>query len=100
MFDLFSDIFTYRDNALTRIDPRTKLVIVLAVLVAVVTAEGIALPLFVFGICLGTVAALRIPAKLVAVRLAAPLSIVAVLVVIQTFVTGMKIGRASCRERV
>ena len=89
MFDLFSDIFTYRDNALTRIDPRTKLVIVLASLVAVVTAEGIALPLFVFGICLGTVAALRIPAKLVAVRLAAPLSIVAVLVVIQTFVTGM-----------
>ena len=31
---------------------------------------------------------LRIPAKLVAVRLAAPLTIVAVLVVLQTFVTG------------
>ena len=88
MFDLFSDIFTYRDNALTRIDPRAKLVIALAVLIAVVTAERIVLPLFVFGICLGTVATLRIPAKLIATRLAAPLSIVAVLVVIQTFVTG------------
>ena len=78
MFDLFSDIFTYRDNALTRIDPRVKLVIALAGLIAVVTAERVVLPLFVFGICLATVAA----------RLAAPLSIVAVLVVIQTFVTG------------
>jgi len=88
MFDLFSDIFTYRDNALTRIDPRAKLVIALAALIAVLTAERFVLPLFVFGICLGTVATLRIPAKLVAARLAAPLSIVAVLVVIQTFFTG------------
>jgi len=88
MFDLFSDIFTYRDNALTRIDPRAKVVIALAALIALLTAERVILPLFVFGICLGTVAALRIPAKLVAVRLAAPLSIVAVLVVIQTFFTG------------
>ena len=88
MFDLFSDIFTYRDNALTRIDPRVKLVIALAALIGVVTAERIVLPLFVFGICLATVAILRIPARLVVARLAAPLSIVAVLVVIQTFVTG------------
>lgn len=88
MFDLFSDIFTYRDNTLTRIDPRAKLVIALATLIAVVTAERIVLPLIVFGIALAAVAALRIPVKLVAARLAAPLSIVAVLVVIQTFVTG------------
>ena len=88
MFDLFSDIFTYRDNALTRIDPRVKLVIALAALTAVVTSERPVLPLGVFGVCLGTIAALRIPAKLVALRLAAPLSTVAILVVIQTFVTG------------
>jgi cobalt/nickel transport system permease protein len=88
MFDLFSDIFTYRDNALTRIDPRAKLVIALAALVAVVTAERPVLPLLVFGLCLGIVAALRIPAKLVAVRLAAPLAIAAVLVVLQAFVAG------------
>lgn len=88
MFDLFSDIFTYRDNALTRTDPRAKLVIAVAALIAVLTAESVFLPLCVFGVCLGTVAALRIPAKLVAARLVAPLSIVAVLVVIQTFFTG------------
>jgi cobalt/nickel transport system permease protein len=88
MFDLFSDIFTYRDNALTRIDPRVKLLIAFAALVAVVTAERVALPLLLFGLSLGAVAALRIPARLVAVRLAAPLTIVALLVVLQTFVTG------------
>ncbi len=88
MFDLFSDIFTYRDNALTRIDPRVKLLVALAGLVAVVTSERPVLPLVAFILCLGTVAALRIPAKLVALRLAAPLSIVTVLVVIQSLVTG------------
>jgi cobalt/nickel transport system permease protein len=88
MFDLFSDIFTYRDNALTRIDPRVKLLIALAALIAVVTSARPVFPLTVFILCLGTIAALRIPAKLVALRLAAPLSTVAVLVVIQTFVTG------------
>jgi cobalt/nickel transport system permease protein len=88
MFDLFSDIFTYQDNALTRIDPRVKLLIALAALIAVVTSARPFLPLAVFVLCLGTIAALRIPARLVALRLAAPLSTVAVLVVIQTFVTG------------
>jgi cobalt/nickel transport system permease protein len=88
MFDLFSDIFTYRDNALTRTDPRVKLVITLAALIVVVTAGRIVLPLLVFGIVLVTVAVLGIPAKLIVARLAAPLSIVSVLVVIQTFVTG------------
>ena len=88
MFDLFSDIFTYRDNALTRIDPRVKLLIALAALIAVVTSARPVLPLAVFVLCLGTIAALRIPAKLVALRLAAPFSTVAILVVIPTFVTG------------
>ena len=45
MFDLFSDIFTYRDNVLTRIDPRAKLLIAFAALVAVVTAGRVVLPL-------------------------------------------------------
>jgi cobalt/nickel transport system permease protein len=88
LFDLFSDIFTYRDNVLTRIDPRVKLAIAAAALIAVLTAGGIALPLSVFAACLAGVAALRIPARLTAVRLAAPLSAVAVLVLIQAFVTG------------
>jgi cobalt/nickel transport system permease protein len=88
MFDLFSDIFTYRDNVLTRLDPRVKLLIAFAALIAIVTAERAAFPLVFLALSLGSVAALRIPAKLVAARLAAPLSIVAVLVVLQTFLVG------------
>jgi cobalt/nickel transport system permease protein len=88
MFHLFSDIFTYRDNVLTRLDPRVKLLIAFAALIAVVTAERAALPLVFLALSLGSVAALKIPAKLVAARLAAPLSIVAVLVVLQTFLVG------------
>ncbi|MHB8770964.1 MAG: cobalt ECF transporter T component CbiQ [Syntrophales bacterium] len=88
MFDLFSDIFTYRDNALTRIDPRAKLLIALAALVAVVTAERVAVPLLLAGICLGAVAGLRVPLRIVAARLAAPLGVAALLVALQTFVTG------------
>ena len=88
MFDLFSDIFTYRDNVLTRIDPRVKLLIALTALIAVVTAERVFLPLLLAGLCLGTVAGLRIPVRLVAARLAAPLAVAALLVLLQTFVTG------------
>jgi cobalt/nickel transport system permease protein len=88
MFDLFSDIFTYRDNALTRLDPRVKLVVALAALAAVVTSGRPGLPLFFLLLGLGTAAALRIPAKLVAVRVLAPLSTVVLLVLIQTFAAG------------
>lgn len=99
MFDLFSDIFTYRDNALTRIDPRVKLLIAFAALVAVVASAQPFLPLALFVLCLGAVTTLRVPAKLVALRLAAPLSTVAVLIVIQTFVTGTTpIGSLSLGE--
>lgn len=88
MFDLFSDIFTYRDNPLTRSDPRVKLLIAVCALIAVVTSGTPALPLGAFGVCIAAIAALRIPIRLVALRLAAPFSTVAVLVAIHTFVTG------------
>ncbi len=88
MFELFSDIFTYRENALTRIDPRATLAIALGALAAVVTSEGIVLPLAALVLCLGGAAALRIPLRLAALRLAAPLAIVAVLIVLKGFLTG------------
>jgi len=88
MFDLFSDIFTYRDNALTRTDPRVTLTIALGALAAVVTSEGGVLPLAVLALCLGGAAALGIPLRLAAARLAAPLMIVAVLIVLKGFLTG------------
>lgn len=85
MFDLFSDIFACRENVLTRIDPRPKLLVGLVTIVLVVLSTRVFMPLLVLVLCQGTLAALRIPLRLVFARLAAPLGIVAVLVVLQAF---------------
>lgn len=87
-FDLFSDIFTRRDNILRRMDPRAKLVIALATILAVILSTRIDLPIAVFAICLGAMLAVRIPLRLIVVRLAAPLGVVLVLVVLQSIMVG------------
>lgn len=88
MFSLFSDIFTCRDNALRRIDPRTKLIVAFAALVAVILSPRVTLPLGVCGACLLTLAMLRMPMKLVLVRLLCPLGIALVVLVLQSLLVG------------
>jgi hypothetical protein len=39
MFELFSDIFACRDNALTRMDPRVKMMIAITLIVTVVLSK-------------------------------------------------------------
>jgi cobalt/nickel transport system permease protein len=85
MFDLFSDIFACRDNALTRIDPRPKLLIALVAIVLLVFTTRVFMPVVVLTLCFAGFVALRIPLRLVLARVAAPLGIVAVLVVLQAF---------------
>jgi cobalt/nickel transport system permease protein len=88
MFELFSDIFACRDNVLTRMDPRPKLVIAVTLILTVVRSGNLVLPLLVLGACLATLLALRIPVRLLAVRLAGPMGIVIALVLLQVFMTG------------
>ncbi len=85
MFDLFSDIFACRDNVLTRLDPRPKLLIVLVMIVLVVFSTRMFFPLLVLILCQGGLVALRIPMRLVLARISPPLGVVAVLVVLQAF---------------
>jgi cobalt/nickel transport system permease protein len=85
MFDLFSDIFACRDNLLTRIDPRPKLLMALVTILLVVFSTRLLLPLLVLLACQGVALALRIPPRLLLMRLCAPMGIVAVLVVLQAF---------------
>jgi cobalt/nickel transport system permease protein len=80
MFDLFSDILAYRDNAFTRMDARAKLLLCFAGLIAVLLSRHMAFPLAVFGFSLGAMLGLRQPLRLVLVRLGAPLGMVAVLI--------------------
>lgn len=87
MFDLFSDIFARRDNALTKMDARCKMIVACALLGAAITARTVFMPLVVMTLCVSTILFLRIPVKFVLLRLAAPLGIVSVLVVLQAFLT-------------
>jgi cobalt/nickel transport system permease protein len=87
MFDVFSDIFARRDNALTRIDPRAKLVAAVSVIILVILSDNMLMPLATALVCLVTMPALGIPVVLIAVRLLPPLAIVSVLVVLKTFLT-------------
>jgi cobalt/nickel transport system permease protein len=89
MFELFSDIFACRDNALTRMDPRPKMVIALALIVAVVISKQAFLPLLVFVSCTVGMLCLKMPVKLVLLRLVGPMGIVLVLVALQAFLTGV-----------
>ncbi len=87
MFELFSDIFACRDNALTRVDPRVKLLAALALILAVVFSTKVFLPLAIAAVCLIVLSALSIPLKLVLIRLAGPFGIVLVIVILQSFLT-------------
>ena len=87
MFDIFSDIFARRENALTKVDPRAKLVVTFAVICVVILSARPLLPVCVAGACMATMLALRIPIRLICIRLMAPMGIVFVLVVLKTFLT-------------
>ncbi len=87
MFELFSDIFACRVNALTRLDPRVKLLASFAMILGVIFSTKIFLPLLVMAVCVISMLAVRIPVKIVLFRLAAPLTIVFLLVFLQSFLT-------------
>lgn len=87
-FELFSDIFTNRDNPLTRIDPRVKVIVTFLTMLFVILSTRPALPLAVFALSLAGTRIVQVPMRLVLARLAAPVAIVVVLVTLQTFLIG------------
>lgn len=87
MFELFSDIFTYRENRLTEVDPRVKLVVALAAILLVLASGRPALPLLVAGAALGTMLALGFPLRVVMARLSLPVGMVCVVFALRLFTT-------------
>ena len=83
MFDLFLDIFSYKENALTRLDPRVKILASLTAIVCILLSTRVILPLGAFTICIAIFFRLRIPLKLILGRLTLPLMFVLVLVLLQ-----------------
>jgi len=87
MFDVFSDIFARKDNVFTRMDARAKMIIAGCVIIAVICSTKIWVPSIVFVGCVSAMLTIGIPAKLVLLRLAGPMGVVLVLVILQTFLT-------------
>jgi cobalt/nickel transport system permease protein len=87
MIELFSDIFTNRDNALTETDARIKLMGVLFALVLGILSASPVFPAVLFFVSVFIVMALRLPWKHVFMRFLVPFVIVGVLGVLQLFMT-------------
>lgn len=85
--DIFSDIIARQENICTRLDPRSKLVVALAVIACVILSKNVVFPLVVLIACLSAMIALRIPLAMIALRLASPLGIVGVLIVLKSVLT-------------
>lgn len=81
--EVFSDVFARRGNFVTGIEARTKLVFVLLALVINLTAASIYTSISIAAICLITLLAIRIPAKILLLRLAMPLVMAAVVLLTQ-----------------
>ncbi len=88
VFELFSDIFAYRDNTLSRIDPRVKLVLAVLAILGVILSTGFGFPPTVFAACAAGMLAIRMPARIVLARLAAPFGTVLVVILLQSLLIG------------
>lgn len=88
MFDVFMDIFTYRDNRLRRWDARQKLLITLAAVLAVICSQNPLLPTAIFGASLIGMIFLKMPFKLLLLRISVPLGMAVVLAVLQSLLIG------------
>lgn len=88
MFEVFSDIFACRDNRLTRIDARSKMIAASALILSIILSSSPLFPCVAFVLCTAVMIGLRMPVKLIFLRFFGPLGIAAVIVVIQSFVMG------------
>lgn len=86
--ELFSDYFAQSINLLTQIDARVKLVFTLSTLVMVISGNSISPMLLIAGLCICVLLLIRIPMGMILSRLAAPLVMVAILIILQGLLYG------------
>lgn len=86
--DVFSDVFAQRRNLVTEIDPRTKIIFTFLALIINLISPGIYTPIIFMVLCLITLLVIRVPAKLLLLRLSIPLMMAAVIMITQVFLYG------------
>lgn len=87
MCECFSDHFR-RDHFLSRIDARIKLIVVLALLLMVLSYQGMFFPLVIASGAMALCLNMRIPVRVLLLRFAQPLFIAAVVLALKFFFTG------------
>jgi cobalt/nickel transport system permease protein len=92
--EVFSDCFAQRANYLTEVDTRAKMLFVAAAILIVVSSPNPCAPLVIFFLSLVLLLGVRIPARIILLRLAAPLSMAGAIFFIQIFFYGMAGGLA------
>lgn len=86
--DVFSDCFAHKDNFLTRIDARIKMIFVFGAIIITLFSRTPHLSIIIAFLSLGFLISVRIPPKIILLRLLAPLTIAIVILCIQMFFYG------------
>ncbi len=86
--EIFSDIFAHRENYLSSIDVRVKLIFTLAAIVLIITSPGVFIPVAMTLFSLFALLTVSIPLGLLTFRMLAPLWVAFILMVIQIFFYG------------
>ena len=92
--EVFSDYFAQRANYLTEVDTRAKMLFAVAAIIIVVSSHNLYAPLIAFSLSLVFLLGIRVPPKIILLRLAAPLGIAGMIFLAQIFFYGMAEGFA------
>ena len=94
MNEIFSDNFARRNNFLTQVDARIKMVFAIAAILTVVSANTAYVGLIAFFLVMVGILSVRVPFKIIILRLSAPLGIAITVFFIKIFFSHQ--GLASC----
>lgn len=84
---IFSEQFN-RGHFLSRIDVRVKLIVISACLIMVISGTGILFPLIIAGVCLLICFGMKVPPRLLLLRMAEPLFIACMVLLLKLFFSG------------
>src|SRR4030042_4476834 len=86
--DIFSDVFAHKENFVTGIEARTKIVFTILALAINLLSPSVYTPLAIAVFCLATLVIIRVPPRLLLLRLTMPLVMAAVVLITQVFFYG------------
>jgi cobalt/nickel transport system permease protein len=86
--DILADAFAQRDNPVTGIDARTKIAFTVGALITNLLSMSIFTPIAIATLCLTTLIVIRIPPRLLTLRLVIPMLMAVVVLITQIFLHG------------